>query len=138
MSRLVWWGDKATTDIDTDIRANIKNPINAWVKGLRLKRFTELENFRKCSEIPFLTERFFDLNFFWQYIIWMWSLQKPYSAQITIRYSWFFDAIHPFLFIRTSTLFEKGTLRTKMFLTFLKGLFSFLYSTSSFPKVLIF
>ena len=30
--------------------------------------------------------------------------------------------IHPF-FIRTSTLFEKATLRTKMFLTFLKRLF---------------
>ena len=39
-------------------------------------------------------------------------------------------------FIRTSTLFEKATLRTKMFLTFLKRLFRFSNSTSCSHKVL--
>ena len=38
-------------------------------------------------------------------------------------------------FIRTSTLFEKATLRTKMFLTLLKGFFWLLNSTSSSQRL---
>ena len=48
-----------------------------------------------------------------------------------------FGEPHSF-FIRTSTLFEKATLRTEMLLTIFKRLFCFLNSTSSSPRVLIF
>ena len=53
------------------------------------------------------------------------------EISITVVYIWYFlnkwllfDYTH--FFIRTSRIFEKGTLRTKMFLTLLKRLFWFL------------